>query len=70
MHLICEESLSRAVPVPLFPQCAQSDDGRPHVSVTHEPLGTVRVMATGGLMGEVLAAASICKKHDADPRAV
>lgn len=42
-----------------------------NVSVTHEALGTVRVMATGGLMGEVLGrAASICKKHDADPRAV
>ncbi len=42
-----------------------------NVSVTHEALGTVRVMATGGLMGEVLGrAAAICKKHDVDPRAV
>jgi len=41
------------------------------VSVTHEALGTVRVMATGGLMGEVLGrAASLCKKYDVDPREV
>ena len=38
------------------------------ISVTHEALGTVRVMGTGGLMGEVVGrAASLCKKHDADP---
>lgn len=42
-----------------------------NVSVTHEALGTVRVMATGGLMGEVVGrAAAVCKKHDCDPRAV
>lgn len=42
-----------------------------NVSVTHEALGTVRVMATGGVMGEVLGrAALLCKKHDADPRDV
>lgn len=41
------------------------------VSVTHEALGTVRVMATGGLMGEVVGrAAAICKKYQADPRSV
>ncbi len=41
------------------------------VSVTHGALGTVRVMATGGLMGEVLGrAALLCKKHDCDPRDV
>jgi hypothetical protein len=41
------------------------------VSVTHEALGTVRVMATGGLMGEVVGrAASLCKKHDCQPREV
>ena len=41
------------------------------VSVTHEALGTIRVMATGGLMGEVLGrAAAICKEHDCDPRDV
>jgi hypothetical protein len=38
------------------------------ISVTHEALGTVRVMATGGTMGEVVGrAASLCKKHDASP---
>ena len=38
------------------------------VSVTHEALGTVRVMRTCGLMGEIVGlAASLCKKHDADP---
>lgn len=41
------------------------------VSVTHEALGTVRVMRTGGLMGEVIGlAASLCKTHDTDPHAV
>ena len=41
------------------------------ISVTHEALGTVRVMATGGMMGEVVGrAASLCKKYDAGPREV
>jgi hypothetical protein len=41
------------------------------VSVTHEALGTVRVMKTCGMMGEVVGkAASICKKHDCPPAAV
>jgi len=41
------------------------------VSVTHEALGAVRVMRTGGCMGEVVGmAASLCKQHGADPRAV
>ncbi|MGA2035194.1 MAG: FAD-dependent oxidoreductase [Thermoguttaceae bacterium] len=41
------------------------------ISVTHEALGTVRVMATGGMMGEVLGrAAFLCKKYDTDPRDV
>src|SRR5690606_28043649 len=35
------------------------------VSVTHEALGTVRVMKTCGMMGEVVGkAASICIAHD------
>jgi hypothetical protein len=42
-----------------------------NISVTHVALGTVRVMRTGGMMGEVLGmAASICKKRQADPRGV
>jgi hypothetical protein len=41
------------------------------VSVTHEALGTVRVMRTGGLMGEVVGlAATLCKQHNTDPHAV
>ena len=41
------------------------------ISVTHEALGTVRVMATCGLMGEVVGrAASLCAKHDTTPRGV
>ena len=41
------------------------------VSVTHQALGTVRVMRTCGMMGEIVGmAASICKKHDTTPRGV
>ena len=41
------------------------------ISVTHVALGTVRVMRTGGMMGEVVGmAASLCKRHRALPRAV
>jgi hypothetical protein len=42
-----------------------------NISVTHVALGTVRVMRTCGMMGEVVGmAASICKKHNALPRDV
>ncbi len=38
-------------------------------SVTHEALGTVRVMKTCGMMGEVVGkAASLCTIHDCTPR--
>jgi hypothetical protein len=41
------------------------------ISVTHEALGAVRVMRTGGCMGEIVGmAAAVCKSHDADPRDV
>ena len=41
------------------------------ISVTHEALGTVRVMKTCGMMGEVVGkAASVCIKHDCPPSAV
>jgi hypothetical protein len=41
------------------------------ISVTHEALGTTRVMGTNGMMGEAVGrAASLCKKHNADPRDV
>ena len=42
-----------------------------NISVTHVALGTVRVMRTGGMMGEVVGmAASICKEHNCLPRDV
>ena len=41
------------------------------ISVTHAALGTIRVMRTGGMMGEVVGmAASICKGHRTSPRGV
>lgn len=41
------------------------------ISVTHEALGTVRVMKTCGMMGEVVGkAASICTLHGCNPRDV
>ncbi|MEA3209820.1 MAG: hypothetical protein QOE70_2877 [Chthoniobacter sp.] len=41
------------------------------VSVTHEALGTVRVMKTGGMIGEVVGkAVSLCLKNDCTPREV
>ena len=41
------------------------------VSVTHDALGTVRVMRTGGMMGEVVGtAAYICRKYNVYPRDV
>ena len=42
-----------------------------NISVTHEALGTTRVMKTCGMMGEVVGkAASICKLRDCGPREV
>lgn len=39
------------------------------ISVSHIGLGTVRVMRTTGMMGEVVGlASSLCRKHDAEPR--
>ena len=41
------------------------------ISVTHEGLGPARVMATTGMMGEVVGrAAYLCKKHKTNPRGV
>ena len=41
------------------------------VSVTHEALGTVRVMKTCGMMGEVVGkAASLCRQYNCTPRDV
>jgi hypothetical protein len=40
-----------------------------NISVSHIGLGTVRVMRTTGMMGEVVGmAASLCRKHDGLPR--
>lgn len=42
-----------------------------NISVTHVALGTVRVMRTAGMMGEVVGmAASLCKKYNVKPRAI
>lgn len=42
-----------------------------NISVTHVALGTVRVMRTTGMMGEVVGmAASLCNKHKVSPREV
>ncbi|WP_293674527.1 FAD-dependent oxidoreductase [uncultured Parabacteroides sp.] len=42
-----------------------------NISVTHVALGTVRVMRTTGMMGEVVGmAASLCKKYGTTPRGV
>ena len=42
-----------------------------NISVTHIALGTVRVMRTGGMMGEFVGmAASLCRQYDILPRAV
>jgi hypothetical protein len=42
-----------------------------NISVTHVALGTVRVMRTTGMMGEVIGmAASLAKKHNTSPRGI
>ena len=41
------------------------------ISVSHDALGTARVMRTGGMMGEVIGyAAKYCVRYGCDPRAV
>mgnify|MGYP006285131615 CR=1 FL=1 len=40
-----------------------------NISVSHVALGTVRLMRTGGMMGEVIGmAASVCTEHNITPR--
>ena len=42
-----------------------------NISVTHQALGTVRVMRTTGMMGEVVGlAAGICREYDLEPKQV
>ena len=77
-----EEFLSIAKHKPIYPypipyRCLYSRNinnlfmaGR-NISVTHVALGTVRVMRTTGMMGEVVGmAAAICKNHRVLPRNV
>lgn len=75
-----EEFRSKAVHKPIHPypipyRCLYSKDisnmfmaGR-NISVTHVALGTVRVMRTTGMMGEVVGmATSLCRKYNVMPR--
>ena len=77
-----EEFLSIAKHISIYPypipyRCLYSRNisnlfmaGR-NISVTHVALGTVRVMRTTGMMGEVIGmAATVCKNHGALPRKV
>ncbi len=72
------KSIARHVPIYPYPipyRCLYSRNvenlfmaGR-NISVTHVALGTVRLMRTGGMMGEVVGmAASLCKNHKCLPR--
>ncbi|MBN1818413.1 MAG: FAD-dependent oxidoreductase [Sedimentisphaerales bacterium] len=67
----------RIAPYPIPYRCLYSRNienlfmaGR-NISVTHVALGTVRVMRTGGMMGEVVGmAAAMARKHNTTPRGV
>ena len=82
VHFPGEEFISSTVHVPIYPyqvpyRCLYSRNidnlfmaGR-DISVTHVALGSVRVMRTTGMMGEVVGmAASLCKEHGVLPRDV
>jgi hypothetical protein len=73
-------AIARTTPIEPYPipyRCLYSRNirnlmmaGR-NISVTHVALGTTRVMRTCGMMGELAGmAASLCKKHNTDPRGV
>jgi hypothetical protein len=72
---ICKTPAIKPYPIPY--RCLYSRNvenllmaGR-DISVTHVALGTIRVMRTGGMMGEVVGmAASICKNRGTTPRGV
>ena len=72
---VAEQAKIEPYPIPFRCLYSRNTDnlmmaGR-NISVTHVALGTVRVMRTTGMMGEVIGlAASFCKKYDAYPRAV
>ncbi|MGL4328899.1 MAG: FAD-dependent oxidoreductase, partial [Tannerellaceae bacterium] len=74
------KSVARHIPIYPYPipyRCLYSKDiknlfmaGR-NISVSHVALGTVRVMRTTGILGEVVGmAASLCVKYKAVPRQV
>ncbi len=74
------KSIAVFIPIHIYPipyRCFYSRNidnlfmaGR-NISVTHVALGTIRVMRTTGMMGEVVGmAASLCRKHDTSPRGV
>jgi hypothetical protein len=71
------KGVNRSYGYPVPYRCFYSKDipnlfmaGR-NISVTHEALGTVRVMKTCGMMGEVVGkAAAICAKENTTPRGV
>ena len=82
VHFAGQEFRSRAEflhikPYPIPYRCFYSRNvdnlfmaGR-NISVTHVALGTVRVMRTLGMVGEVVGmAAAVCKRHDVNPRQV
>jgi hypothetical protein len=73
-------SIAKHIPIKPYPipyRCLYSRNidnlmmaGR-DISVSHVALGTVRLMRTGGMMGEVIGmAASICKDQNTTPRGV
>ncbi len=72
---ICTHNMHYAYPIPYRCLYSRNVDnlfmaGR-NISVTHVALGTVRVMRTTGMMGEVVGmAASICKANNCKPRRV
>lgn len=72
---VCNQDLTPYYPIPY--RCFYSRNisnlfmaGR-DISVTHAALGTIRVMRTTCMMGEVVGmAASVCRKHECNPRGV
>ncbi|MDL2265508.1 FAD-dependent oxidoreductase [Parabacteroides sp. OttesenSCG-928-G21] len=74
------KSIAKHIPIHPYPipyRCFYSRNvdnlfmaGR-NISVTHVALGTIRVMRTTGMIGEVVGmAASLCKKYNVEPRAI
>lgn len=69
--------MTKIYPYPIPYRCLYSRNvsnlfmaGR-NISVTHVALGTIRVMRTTGILGEVVGmAASLCKKYQISPRSV